>query len=612
MLSFFFGLLTLYAVFRFYETRSLPFVFMAFLCGLLAYWSKKTVITFLAIAPLTIYFFTSFRLSVRLFKSNNKIVSAILQVFMGMVIAATILTRNMLIFGVVIGLLALGWIAWQILKENKEQKGNLLARFYESGVKYFIIGLGLGCLSYEPNMIGYIGILALLYILYLFSDVKPGVLLAMGLGFIIASYFITDYRLEGMHEVFEGASVTQRQVNYFENPLYYEKDFGTVTATGFTTLLTYFKLMFVPYPLRYYYGYNQVPIANWQNMWAIFSLLLHAALLVYALIRFWRKSVVSYGILFYLAAISIYANVVKPAPGIVGERFANIASLGFCIVIIYTLLRLLNVPFKIPKASIKWTNKFVLLLIGVSLLASVMVIDRNRDWKDDMTLYANDIKHLANSAKANHLYAQQLLNLIHTGKVPDNQRATYSTTAEKHFKQAIAVYPDYTKAWNNLGYLYLVNAKYDQAIPQFAEAIKQNPEYFEATYNIALCYELVKQPGTAIEYYKKAMQLQPTNQLAVDACLRSATIYSERGQSAEALEILSSCLQHNPENLLLYQKKTEVYYQAGNFGEMLKTFEEAHIIAPDNRIILDNLVKGYLEAGDMEKATEYRQKLERL
>ena len=57
-----------------------------------------------------------------------------------------------------------------------------------------------------------------------------------------------------------------RQHLFFENPLYADGNFSDKLGTFFYSIGWYCKMMVWPYPLRYYYGYNQVPIAAWGSL----------------------------------------------------------------------------------------------------------------------------------------------------------------------------------------------------------------------------------------------------------------------------------------------------------------------------------------------------------
>ncbi|MBE9485041.1 MAG: DUF1736 domain-containing protein, partial [Bacteroidetes bacterium] len=112
-----------------------------------------------------------------------------------------------------------------------------------------------------------------------------------------------------------------RNFSMVENPLYFEDNIWYILGTGMYSLGYYFKILLIPHPLLYYYGYNMIPLVNLGNIWVILSIIFHLGILLIAIWKFREKHVISYAILFYLFTIAMYSNIVQPAPGIIAERF---------------------------------------------------------------------------------------------------------------------------------------------------------------------------------------------------------------------------------------------------------------------------------------------------
>ena len=75
--------------------------------------------------------------------------------------------------------------------------------------------------------------------------------------------------------------------------------------------------------------------------------------------------------------------------------------------------------------------------------------------------------------------------------------------------QAEKVSPDSISALNELGLLQMQKGDYDRAIDLFSRSIKVNP-YFPILYvNIAMAYEGKGEKQTAIEYYRKFIEMDP-------------------------------------------------------------------------------------------------------
>src|SRR5439155_10140020 len=122
----------------------------------------------------------------------------------------------------------------------------------------------------------------------------------------------------------------------------YGISFSERTATIFYTLLLYLKLLIFPHPLTHdYYPYH-IPIMNWTNWAPLLSLFIYATLIVIALKGWKKKSMWSYAILFYLMALSIVSNFFISVGTFMNERFMYHASLTFCVVVAWILVKKLN------------------------------------------------------------------------------------------------------------------------------------------------------------------------------------------------------------------------------------------------------------------------------
>ncbi|HET6992217.1 MAG TPA: glycosyltransferase family 39 protein, partial [Bacteroidia bacterium] len=105
----------------------------------------------------------------------------------------------------------------------------------------------------------------------------------------------------------------------FENPLVKHANFMELTATSFYVIGRYLYLHFIPFPLVYYYGSFYVPTISWANPIAIASLLVHIAIGIWTLKELRKKSIIGFGLLFYLINIAAYSNLLQRAPGIMAE-----------------------------------------------------------------------------------------------------------------------------------------------------------------------------------------------------------------------------------------------------------------------------------------------------
>ena len=133
----------------------------------------------------------------------------------------------------------------------------------------------------------------------------------------------------------------------------------------------------------------------------------------------------------------------------------------------------------------------------VLVLFSMIVMDRNKIWKDELTLWAD-----ARQKSPNLVRPFNNLGEAHDKLGNYNQ-------AIKEFKGALKINPNYFFGLNNLGNVYGKQGKYGEAINYFQNALDQKPDYSPAHYNIARAYHLVGKKQEAAESYRKAIQFNP-------------------------------------------------------------------------------------------------------
>ncbi len=77
----------------------------------------------------------------------------------------------------------------------------------------------------------------------------------------------------------------------------------------------------------------------------------------------------------------------------------------------------------------------------------------------------------------------------------------------EHLKRAIALYPDYLMARNDLGVQYLKLKQFDQAAEQFELTLKRDPKYFDARLNLGLVFVEQKAYASAIDQFNRAISI---------------------------------------------------------------------------------------------------------
>lgn len=473
-------------------------------------------------------------------------------------------------------------------------------RFYDTGKKINILWgalfFGLGYLS-KSNVMTFLAVIPLVF--YFFTEVRPRQMLLIVIPVLLVMVAAVVIPRASLGEA-------NRSMQFIENPLLMGATFAERLGTSMMVMLFYLQKLVFPHPLGFYYGFNMIPVTGLASPLVWLSLLFHLGLLGFALWKIREKHLLSFAILFYLVNISPFSNLIAKPTGIVAERFLYIASLGFVLALVYGIFRIFGL--KAAKAQIpgKVKNYVVLIAMVMAIPAIAKTIDRNRDWEDELTLYAADMPYLEQSAKANFIYATNLrssvVERLKSG-VPRKQIIPDAQICIRHFKQATRVYPAYADAWNNLGesFLLLLNES-DSAIQYFEKAVEHNPQFTAAYYNLGYTYQVTDQPEKAIPNYERALELQPYE---IKAMSNLALLYQKTGQTEKAVALNEEIITIEPGLDLPYINLGTYAMRGGDAAKALEYFEQAIRINPNNFELNMRLRNYFQKVGDSVKADYY-------
>ncbi|MEO8761528.1 MAG: DUF1736 domain-containing protein [Bacteroidia bacterium] len=420
-------------------------------------------------------------------------------------------------------------------------------------ISLMLLFLLLGLLCKQTSIL-FFGLILL--IAYFFSSVNLKKLI-----WIACLFFITYMSYNLFKEVMVNDVKIIREFVFFENPLYYEHSFLTRIPVVFYTAGYYLKLLVFPYPLCCYYGYNVIPMANWSSITVWFSVIFYLSIGMYALVKLPKKTTLSFGIIVFFIGIFPFVNLIMPVVGIVGERFIYFASLGFCII----TARLLCGFFKI---NITNTSKlpflpssFKLSLSCILLLGSYLTLARNADWKDELTLFRNDVAHFQNSSHLHYILGNKLYDKIYN--TPNGAKKNELIAECKfHYKQAseflqegIQKYPTDFTSLNNIGMIYMkIFDDAPAAWPYFKKAMALNPKERMIQFNVAFCCEKRNLPDSAILFYEKAIA---TNTSYVHVYLNLHELYLKKHAFIQAI----NC---DKKGIIQIPNYTKLYINLGN------------------------------------------------
>jgi tetratricopeptide (TPR) repeat protein len=348
-----------------------------------------------------------------------------------------------------------------------------------------------------------------------------------------------------------------------------------------------------------------IPITGWGNILVIFSFFVHASLLIYAILRFREKHILSFAILWYFIAISMFSNIVTPMVGIVGERFAFAASLGFSIGIVYLIFRIFRTEPNSLTIEFNERAKIVVIIFLILIPYTAMTISRNREWRNLRDLYESDIKYQEKSVKANIEYAEYWRNMVY--KDPNFQQSglvneRLQQVIVGHFRKALSLYPNDYNTLNDLASVYVeFSTKFDSGIVFLKKAISLRPDIEPAWVNLAMAYHKTNQLDSAINCYQKVLQINPS---AITAVFKIADLYFEKGQIGKAIQMNEDIMKKYPDMDVPYFNIGYYFVLHGDTTTAIKYFENAAQRNPTYEVCT-NLSLIYKARKEMDKANYY-------
>jgi protein O-mannosyl-transferase len=434
----------------------------------------------------------------------------------------------------------------------KVMSGNLLPK---KKIGFLTLGIVLLILSIFSKKSGFVFVALIPVVLYFFTNLTwKNIVPILILFFVSGLLFSLTKKM-----VFDEGS--ERELFFYENPLYIDGSWTMKIPMFFYTIMWYVKMIFWPNPLSFYYGYNELPMADFSYPLVWLGIVFVVGLTVVGLWRIRKKEIWFFGFLFFMFSIGGIANLIVVAPGIVAERFLYVPSFGLLLIVSYYAVKYFH------KYQQKSTFKYASFTIGglVIIGSFVHVTNRNPVWESQFSLYNNDIKHLNKSAKAHSLMATEYREVAMQNTQNFNTYLAYIDSSKYHFEKALEIYPAYSNCLNNLGVLYHVNMqKTWEAIPLFRKAIEVKKDYHQANHSLGTCYAKVI---GATDFINNSLQF-----IKIDSSAKGSTnltINQDVFISASYAKMIYDMV------IKTLQTKGEAVYNTANHSAILKEIQNS-------------------------------------
>jgi tetratricopeptide (TPR) repeat protein len=345
----------------------------------------------------------------------------------------------------------------------------------------------------------------------------------------------------------------------------------TVGVTGAQVLLTipsallsYARLLWMPYPLAITYPLGYVASAADPRFWA-------AALAVAAMVAgaWWlvRSSAAGqkallFLILFLLPVLNLKAF--NPQESLIHDRYLYLPSVGFCMLIALGLVWL-SAKFGAGQTIFRTATA---LIAGILLL---LTVNQNQSWQNDLVMARGALKLNPQSPF--------LLNYVGAYYSQRNQTAP----AEQSYLEALEYDPKYYDALSNLGDLYRTQGRLTEAEQSYLRAIEYAAPYADTHYNLGVTYTTQGRYEEATRALLDALEIQPS---LVAARYNLGWNYDQLGKGALAEQAYVETLQYKPSYPEPRINLGVLLTKQGRLDEALAQLQTAQRYAPDHPILL--------------------------
>lgn len=412
--------------------------------------------------------------------------------------------------------------------------------------------------------------------------------------FTLFCFLVVFVSIKFWQRAFLPKELYQRDFLFYENPLWNQSYFSRVPQ-GFANSLFYFFLLLWPFDFSCYYGYNQVETVTWLSYLPYLGVLFYAFLIYFATRFLKTNRFLSFSIFLLLINLLAISGVFILIPGIVGERFIFLGSVGFSIACALLIVRVAEKYKWILKTQSHWTINYKVILLFVALLLFQIpsVISRNKDWKDEFTLIKKDAATAVNSVKLQDLAALQYYKKAIALNTESPYRTELIQNAELCFLRCLQIDSTYKTCYNNLGALYFISNRVPESLKYYQLALQLEPGNIDILVNMATLYNKQNQVDSALKYYEGALRLNPDFPNLVPFYKQ---LLLKTNKQAHGIVTIKEIIRIFPSNYTLLLLITDLYNTQSDYLNAVLYLKQAYNLQPTPEILtligtLEKLIK---------------------
>jgi len=202
-----------------------------------------------------------------------------------------------------------------------------------------------------------------------------------------------------------------------------------------------------------------------------------------------ERAATKFGLLWLAINFVPISNIVPIPSAPIAERYLYLPAIGLWLIAADQAYRLYG----------RFAFKRTLIASGAAIIIclAVITVNRNGDWRDDITFYSRMAETNPDSALAHFS-----LGLAYRER-DDLQQA------QAEWKRTAEIDPRYFNVFAYLGDSYIQINSLEQAEYYYKKEIEVNPDDAVTIYNMAVLKEKLHKPHEALLYYERFIKMQP-------------------------------------------------------------------------------------------------------
>ena len=237
------------------------------------------------------------------------------------------------------------------------------------------------------------------------------------------------------------------------------------------------------------------------------------------------------------------------------------------------------------------------LMLCAALAAGLgwVTVQRNRDYRDALTLWADTAHKCPGNARAhNNLGSLWLEKGNHAEAI-------------RRFSTALQLQPHYASAHYNLGVALMQTGRPAEALPHFAQALHIEADFTDARVNWGNALLKLNRPAEAVAHYEAALALQPGS---ADILVNLGYALDQSGHPEEAMRQMQAALRLQAGSIEAHVALAALLVRAGSAEQAVAHYQEAAETDPGHPGLQAGWAAALAKTGDVTAATRhYREAL---